>query len=317
MSIERATGERATGRCPILGVVIPVLDDGRHVEALIRYWHVTLEEEELGPDVVFLIIDDSPAPFAAIRLARWLSERGLQATVHRQDPPRGPGAARQVGIELSSTEFVCFLDVDDRSHPGVFLEAAKLARSQNLDLVALGFAVESELGHVVERDSAPREGSFWEDLLVRRVGVWRFVFSLRFLDDVDASFPEWSYAEDLSFLLQCVDGKPRASYLARQGYTYIQHSRGLSGRRPTASQARRALEGLRENPNARADDGRYLRALWRARIAILGGWSLAPYVIDALPVLIRRPQKSFKVGLSGMSRRAARPRGSTRPKDAV
>lgn len=309
--------ERATGRCPLLGVVIPMLDDGRHVEALIRHWQVTFEEEEFGPEVVFLIIDDSPSPVAAIRLAHWLSERGLQATVHRQDPPRGPGAARQVGIELASTEFVCFLDVDDRSDPGVFLEAAKLARSRSLDLVALGFTVESELGHVLEHGSAPREGSFWEDLLVRRVGVWRFVFSLRFLDDVNASFPEWSYAEDLSFLLQCVDGTPRTSYLPRQGYTYIQHPHGLSGPRPTASQARQALDGLRGTPTSRADTGRYLRAVWRARIAILGGWSLAPYLIDTLPVLIRRPLTSLKVGLSGMSRRAARPRGSSRPQDAL
>jgi len=308
--------ESATGRCALLGVVIPMLDDGRHVETLIRHWQVTLEEEQLGPDIVFVIIDDSPSPSAAMRLADWLSERGLQATVHRQDPPRGPGAARQAGIELSSTEFVCFLDVDDRSDPGVFLEAAKLARSQSLDLVALGFAVESELGHVVEHGSAPREGRFWEDLLVRRVGVWRFVFSLRFLDDANASFPEWSYAEDLSFLLQCIDSGPRTSYLPRQGYTYIQHSHGLSGRRPTASQARQSLRGLRGTPRARADDGRYLRALWRARIAILGGWSLAPYVVGTLPELIRRPLKSFEVGLSGMSRRAASLRGSKRPKGA-
>lgn len=76
-------------------VVIPArVDDGRHVTALV----------ESLPDVArILVIDDgSPQPIGGIARARVL----------RNDESKGPAAARNLALDLVTTDFVLFLDSD-------------------------------------------------------------------------------------------------------------------------------------------------------------------------------------------------------------
>ena len=273
----------------LLSVVMPIRDDGRHVEALIRHWDSTLKSGPEARGVSFVLVDESVCTEPVERLAALLTRAGFQTRIRRQVPARGPGHARGQGLELVASDFVCFFDVDDSPDLEQFWAAAQIARRRALEVLALDYVVALD-GQVVEVGDRPRKGHYWDDLLSRRAGVWRFIFQVDFLRGAGIGFPDWDYAEDLAFLLQCADRTSRIDYLPIVAYKYALHGQGLSGSRPNAAQAERAVNWLlRPDPHHSTIPTRYLRALWLARIAILGGWRTVPSVLPALPQLARNP----------------------------
>lgn len=279
----------------LLSVVIPIRDDGRHVAALLRHWDSMLVSGPAMGDVSFVLVDESASAEPVAGLATSLAQAGFSARIHRQEPARGPGHARMLGLNLVTSEFVCFLDVDDRPDLKQFVAAAQIARQRDLDVVSVDYVVEVD-GRIVERGVQPRRGHFWDDLLSRRLGIWRFVLRVDFLRGSGISFPEWDYAEDLAFLLQCANRASRTDHVPVVAYTYVLHNQGLSGRRPTGTQVDRAIKWLsRPGPPNETVAGRYLRALWLARIAILGGWRTAPRILPAVPHLARDPLRVVEI----------------------
>lgn len=290
----------------ILTAVMPIQDDGRYTEALLRYWRPLLEAGVGSCDVTFLLMDESISPRPVAALAGRLEDSGFAARVHRSSPPRGPGHARQAGLQAVATDYVCFLDVDDRPDLGRLVSAARFARDRRVDVMALGHRIERH-GEVFEEDKSPNQAHFWEDALSRRVGVWRFVFSVDFLQRNGASFPSWSYAEDLAFLLQCAAADPKTQHFPGVAYTYLQHGGGLSGRRPSEDQALQAIAWLHEfGARSRDPAVRYLCALWLSRIAIRGGWRTAPHAAYSLRELVRRPGRVLELASGPLRERLRR-----------
>ena len=289
----------------LLTVVIPIADDGRYVEQLLGYWQALFLGKNLSDDVEFVLVDQSPTNEPGIRLAEKLSTAGYSLELIRQEPATGPGAARQLGLGMATTDFVCFVDVDDRSELSVYIAAANLALQESLDVVAVGYQVSSS-DLSIEFGRPPREGHFWEDLLIRRVGVWRFVFRRQMLDANLVSFPPWDYAEDLVFLVRCARVAPRVGFLSQVGYVYELHRTGLSGRRPTRLQQRRAVHWLRSQMGAPLDTSvRFIVALWLARISLLGGWRTCLFVVPTFTVLLRRPVNLARYLVEALAARKA------------
>lgn len=306
------SSDRAVDGDALLTIVMPIKDDGRHIEALLQHWRPILASRELTNDVAFVLVDESTSAGPVQTLEGALIEAGFSSRICRQAVARGPGHARSQGFDLVASAYVCFLDVDDRPDPVEFVTAARAACRSNLDVVALDYLVEVR-GNVIERGGRPRQDRFWEDLLCRRVGVWRFVFRVDFLRSAGIYFPDWDYAEDLAFLLQCVEKDARADFLPKVGYTYVMHGQGLSGGRPSRSQTERVFAWLlRRDVRDASPAGRYLRALWLARIGLLGGWSTAPRVLTTLPDLARNPVRTYQLASQAVRSRWTRRRTSSR-----
>ena len=94
-----------------IGVVIPVRDGER--------WLGEAIESALGQDhrpTETIVVDDGSTDRSAEVAERYEGVRVLR------EPPRGPGAARNAGVEASRSDLVTFLDADDVMLP------AKLSR---------------------------------------------------------------------------------------------------------------------------------------------------------------------------------------------
>lgn len=89
---------------PLFSVVIPVRDDPLLDEAIQSVLDQTLTDFEL------IVVDDGSTPPAQVP-----SDRRIILKRHEQ--ARGPGAARNTGIEAASGRFVAFLDSDDLYRP--------------------------------------------------------------------------------------------------------------------------------------------------------------------------------------------------------
>ena len=101
-----------------VAVVIPAYNADRYLGDALR----SLAEQDLRPDEVVVVDDGSTDGTAA------LAERH-GATLLRQDR-RGPGAARNRGVEATRSPFVAFLDADDWFTPGkLAAQVAALRRS--------------------------------------------------------------------------------------------------------------------------------------------------------------------------------------------
>jgi Glycosyltransferases, probably involved in cell wall biogenesis len=89
------------------------------------------------PNFTLFAIDDGSNEACANRLDEWASRDSRIRVVHKQNA--GVSAARNLGIQMGTGEFISFVDADDILHHG-FLE--ELNRSQveaNLDIAVCGY----------------------------------------------------------------------------------------------------------------------------------------------------------------------------------
>lgn len=100
-------------RIPVT-VVIPAYQAGKYLQTTLQ----SLQQQTELPDAVVVIDDGSTDDTAKIAEA-------AGATLVRQER-KGPGAARNRGLELTRTEFVAFLDADDWYSPDKLERSVKL-----------------------------------------------------------------------------------------------------------------------------------------------------------------------------------------------
>ena len=112
-------------------------------------------------DLEIVIVDDGSEDESAT-LARDLAIRHpslVRVAGHPDGRNHGPGASRNLGVRLSTGEYVCFLDSDDRVLPHRFEVAVQvLDADETIDAVCEPCAVEDASGELVVRDSGRSPG---------------------------------------------------------------------------------------------------------------------------------------------------------------
>lgn len=96
-------------------VVIPAFNAGQYLGITLD----SLQQQTFSPEAVVVIDDGSTDDTAAIARAR-------DVTLVQQQQQRGPGAARNRGVEVAKTEFVAFLDADDWFAPDKIERSVKV-----------------------------------------------------------------------------------------------------------------------------------------------------------------------------------------------
>jgi glycosyltransferase involved in cell wall biosynthesis len=179
-----------------LSFIIPVRDQARFVSLAVA--------SALGQsfaDLEVVVIDDASCDATPSLLAAIPDPR---LNILRNDKPRGPGGARNRGIDAASGDFIAFLDSDDLAHPGRALRQVEFLEAHP-DHVIVGSAYrviddEGVASHV-ERPSEAEDGPIrWTSLFFCPFHLTTTMVRARALKGTVVRFPENArIGEDFAF----------------------------------------------------------------------------------------------------------------------
>jgi glycosyltransferase involved in cell wall biosynthesis len=163
------------------------------------------------PDVELIFIDDGSSDATPGYLNEWQSRMRVRCTCVRQEN-KGPGAARNHGLDLAAGQFVWFVDADDDINPQVLPEIRRL-RANGYDFIDFNVKHIVPEGGPVRPSKAMRagrlklpEGEYTaEDVtrlaLLHTIGwPWPKIIDRRFLLRHAVRFPEHCVYEELPSL---------------------------------------------------------------------------------------------------------------------
>lgn len=151
----------------------------------------------------------------------------------------GPGAARNVGIENSNSDYICFIDADDIIKYDYIERFISLAENESPDIIECMYKSIDKNNKVISKTDLQSfistEDRFYSLLKgnIPRLS-WGKAFKRAHLTKNNAKFPADIYnGEDHVFLLLAYNGDPKISLLFDYMYFWIRHPNSLTNRAPT------------------------------------------------------------------------------------
>lgn len=196
-----------------LSVVVPVYNVEKYLDTSLG----SLEDQSLA-DIDIICVNDGSTDGSRAVLARWEHRDPRIRVVDK--PNGGLSSARNAGIDAATTEYVCFLDADDRFHPQACAEMVRLLDQTQADVLTFGATLcpPDARAPWIARVLSPRDAVFEgysSDLMFRensRPFAWRMAVRREFLDQGGLRFDEGvRFGEDQVFAFAVY---PRASRVA-------------------------------------------------------------------------------------------------------
>ena len=158
----------------------------------------------------------------------------------------GPAAARNLAVELASSEIIAPLDADDAFAPD---RLRWLLSEVDRHGVATGPTVERDVSdqHLrVARPAGGRDALSAEELCTVRMPYFP-LFHRQFFGD---GWPDIDFAEDLVFNLSLLQQAGVYAFVEAAHYSYLQHEGSLSNAPDTVHRARRGYEQILQTLDA-------------------------------------------------------------------
>lgn len=250
-----------------ISLIVPVFNPG---DALLRLLE-SLEAVSEKIEIVF--IDDGCTDGSRPRLIAFLE--GRRGTI-LSGGNLGPGAARNLGVNVANSEFIAFADADDECRLDVLMECMELAFGSQADVVIAGYEVVNRKFSrrtikpaVIPADKAVTAGF---RCVEERSAVWGKIYRRSFLIQKGINFPDDRGSEDVVFSFRLAIASPVTRSLDSISYVYFQNTQGQ----------------LTSNPTYYSDGVKALRALLHKEGFTLPQRKLlGQVVLSSIPHLIR------------------------------
>ena len=215
---------------PQVSLIIPVYNVAQHIEACLSSLIAqTMDEIEI------ILIDDHGKD-DSIQLAQAYVEAHpskklfrFLATPHNM----GPGAARNIGIEAATGEYIGFVDSDDVVTPDYCLQLHTIAKTYEADLAYCQALLVKAQEKTPMRNPVIESGAFDEEK--RRffftrftTMMWTFLYRRELIMEYNIRFPNTRSAEDSYFLTCSLLAAKRIACIDKPMYHYLIHEESLS-----------------------------------------------------------------------------------------
>lgn len=214
---------------PKVSVIIPVFNVEKYINACLdSAVNQTLKEIEI------ICVDDGSTD-NSLRIIDSYAEKDTRVLVLTQKS-RGVSAARNVGVQAASGEYLYFLDSDDYLETDALSYLYTEAKENQLDILYFdgesfyeSDAIKTQVGNVDVCYRPQEYGDIYsgEELYVRmrkddvfRTMIWTMLIRADYYRNVQLSFYEGILHEDVLFTLQCVLNAERVSHRKKVFYHY-------------------------------------------------------------------------------------------------
>lgn len=138
-----------------ISVLVPVYNVEGYLDACLG----SLEDQSLA-DIDIICVNDGSTDGSRAVLARWQKRDPRVRVIDK--PNGGLSSARNAGIDAATTEYVCFLDSDDRFHPNACAEMVRLFDQTGADVLTFGATLcpPNTRDSWLERVLSPRDAVF-------------------------------------------------------------------------------------------------------------------------------------------------------------
>lgn len=216
---------------PTLTVIVPTTFDGPHALKALR--GLVDACDSFSGRVELVVVDDSMSGSTEFET---MSHESPYVTLMHTAGGKGPGVARNLGMQAARGSFVAFADDDDVVLVEGVLRAIDSASAASADVIGLTFVLAFESG----RSRLIRSARHLGIAMSRWAGIWRFCYRRSWLAKHCITFPHIRYGEDVVFLSRVLEHRPRYCTLNQLAYVHSIHAPRLS----TPAQREHAAEGL-------------------------------------------------------------------------
>ena len=134
----------------------------------------------------------------------------------------GQGSARNYGIEVSTGEYIAFVDSDDFVELDMFEKMYKKAKKDKSDIVVCGSYNVSEDYSKKEKDVFVNNyDTDLENVLFGKMAVWNKIYKRNIIIDNKITFKEKVWYEDLAFTLKAIINSSKFSFINEAFYDYL------------------------------------------------------------------------------------------------
>lgn len=200
----------------LVSVIVPVYNAGKYLgEAIESVLNQTYENFEL------LLINDRSTDNSKEICEKYEQKDERIILLENNTENHGPGAARNIGLDNASGEFIYFMDADDRAESDLLEQSLDRIESDNSDMVAFGTIIENEEDHKDFRKSKGYEKSIWtkneiknnitEFWKVRSITLWSHLIRRSVIGET--RFENIMISEDDCFFFDILVNVETISYL--------------------------------------------------------------------------------------------------------
>ena len=220
---------------PLLSIIITVFNSHDKLSACLEsVLSQSLEKTEI------LIIDDASSDNSLEVINQYVGDTVERIKIIKLPENKGPGHARNIGIQNAIGEYVSFIDGDDTVHFNYIKTILKAITSQNTDLIVISYErVTKNKQKCIEKIYPYTKWKNYNKILtvdeypeitaLIEVSCVIKVIKKSILDDHPSiRFPDFKVAEDLHFSLNLYAYIKDAVVLPNALYFYHLHENGLS-----------------------------------------------------------------------------------------
>jgi len=213
---------------PLISVVIPVYQVENYIQNSLKS-----VVEQTFTDYEIIIVDDGSTD-RSIEIAKEILQRSEKnfKIIHQQNS--GQGIARNKGVEMSSGEWIYFMDSDDIIQPWTFEMMQNTVQQQNVDIVFTEFQYVNEetcfkSAEVKKEVALFNNAEMMQGFLDRTIIplVPGTLYKSTFLKNNHIEHKKIRWSED-QFFMWCVLNKvSQAAFLKTITYNYVRHPNSI------------------------------------------------------------------------------------------
>lgn len=209
----------------MISVIIPVYNTEVFIDKCLNSI-----QNQTYTDWECILVNDCSTDTTVEHIKKFLVD--IRFRLVQMDKNRGPGACRNVGIDLAEGDWLTFIDADDFIDEDYFETMMKFATKEN-DMIEAGYYRVNASGSVKHKQRDINPGVYIKDEPKQMTFVWDKFYRSSIIKEFDIRFPNIFLVEDAIFNLVFWAFCRRAEVIDKRMYYHRIYNTSLSGARNT------------------------------------------------------------------------------------